>query len=92
MKTYLIFDPSRLVALEEIQSVAIDVEEAESPLDRMRRIFAPGVPIIEVEADFLYAQPSGTTTLHRFRAANTGGAGKSDIVAVVPSNLLILEV
>ena len=89
MKTYLIFDPSRLVALEEIQSVAIDVEEAESPLDRMRRIFAPGVPIIEVEADFLYAQPSGTTTLHRFREGNKC---KSDIVAVVPSNLLILEV
>lgn len=42
-----------------------------------------------LEADFLYAQPSGTTTLHRFR---TGCGNKSDIVAVVPANLLILEV
>lgn len=49
-------------------------------------------PLTTVEADFIYAQPSGVSTLHRFRAANTGGAGKSDIVAVVPANLLILEV
>ena len=42
-----------------------------------------------VEADLIYAQPSGASTLHRFRADNKG---KSDIVAVVPANLLILEV
>jgi len=47
------------------------------------------VPALIMEADFLYAQPSGTTTLHRFRI---GACNKSDIVAVVPANLLILEV
>lgn len=43
-----------------------------------------------VEADFIYAQPSGVSTLHRFREGVN--KGKSDIVAVVPANLLILEV
>jgi hypothetical protein len=42
-----------------------------------------------IEADFIYAQPSGTSTLHRCRPGNPS---KSDIVAVVPANLLILEV
>lgn len=48
------------------------------------------VPVAEVEADFIYAQPSGTSTLHRLR--DGVNKGKSDIVAVVPANLLILEV
>lgn len=46
--------------------------------------------IFETEADFIYAQPSGVSTLHRFRQGRANG--KSDIVAVVPANLLILEV
>ena len=46
-------------------------------------------PVTEVEADFIYAQPSGVSTLHRVRTTNSA---KSDIVAVVPANLLILEV
>ena len=41
-----------------------------------------------VKGDFIYAQPSGVSTIHR--SHNTDS--KSDIVAVVPANLLILEV
>ena len=51
------------------------------------KIYHPETTFV-VEADFIYAQPSGVSTLHRFR--DTGN--KSDIVAVVPANLLILEV
>ncbi len=49
-------------------------------------------PLTTVEADFIYAQPSGVSTLHRFRTGVSSGITKSDIVAVVPENLLIIEV
>lgn len=60
--------------------------------DKMYNALGGLDPLKTVEADFIYAQPSGTSTLHRFRTVGPGGGNKSDIVAVVPANLLILEV
>lgn len=75
MKNYVIVDPDRQPKRESPQELYSDVDLS--------------AIILEVQADFIYAQPSGVSTLHRYRPDNPS---KSDIVAVVPANLLILEV
>ncbi len=46
--------------------------------------------VTSVEADFLYIQPCGSVSLHILRHQSERGDAKSDIVAVIPSNFIVL--
>lgn len=45
--------------------------------------------LLELKADFLYVQPSGTTTLCLSKKSDTA---KAEVVAVIPANLLVIEI
>lgn len=56
--------------------------------DKIYNVLGGFDSLLTVKGDFIYAQPSGVSTIHLLHDADS----KSDIVAVVPANLLILEV